>query len=494
MFRRRHKGPWPPSKDEEDILTRYRPIVVLAHIYEVVTGGIIRAGKTEYGAGTGFWLGQDPADDEYKFDIGTPTDYFRYDETNGVQIAADGSALTSIDGGEIQTGTILAASIAAGAITTAKLAANAVTAAKITAGTITATEIAADTITANEIAVATLTATELVANTITANKFNLALHFVDGTFTDDSPSAGSVAWAGCTVTYNGTTYTITNGNTDKAIIWWDKSLSTTTFQTTDTYPALDGTDDIIIGWNTSGTFMPLWQTRSVHGENIIAETITATEIAANAVTAAKINVSNLQALSVNTGALTVDDTLTMGEDGIITWMSGAAKITDDYFDMALTDSDRYAFRFLDGAAVHAYLAGYKSANFTQLSIEVIGPAEDKYGKFAVSAIEFIDADPETVDFIVRSDTGVYFGALNYAAGRRFKVDTMDAYFTNKVGINTDSPTAQLDVNSNIIRLRTAKTPASAGASGNQGDICWDASYLYICTATNTWERAAIDTW
>jgi len=45
-----------------------------------------------------------------------------------------------------------------------------------------------------------------------------------------------------------------------------------------------------------------------------------------------------------------------------------------------------------------------------------------------------------------------------------------------------------------LRLRTAKTPATAGADGNQGDICWNANFIYICTAANTWKRAAITTW
>jgi hypothetical protein len=38
------------------------------------------------------------------------------------------------------------------------------------------------------------------------------------------------------------------------------------------------------------------------------------------------------------------------------------------------------------------------------------------------------------------------------------------------------------------------TPASAGASGSVGDIAWDASYLYVCVAANTWKRAALTTW
>lgn len=39
-----------------------------------------------------------------------------------------------------------------------------------------------------------------------------------------------------------------------------------------------------------------------------------------------------------------------------------------------------------------------------------------------------------------------------------------------------------------------KTPASATATGIAGEICWDASYIYICTATDTWKRVAIAAW
>ena len=63
-----------------------------------------------------------------------------------------------------------------------------------------------------------------------------------------------------------------------------------------------------------------------------------------------------------------------------------------------------------------------------------------------------------------------------------------------MGFGTIEPTAQVDLSGNTIRVRTAKTPASAAATGNAGDICWDASYIYVCTATNTWKRAAISTW
>lgn len=66
--------------------------------------------------------------------------------------------------------------------------------------------------------------------------------------------------------------------------------------------------------------------------------------------------------------------------------------------------------------------------------------------------------------------------------------------TGNVGIAAASPTHALDVNSDSIRVRTAKTPASASDTGTQGQIAWDANYIYICTATDTWKRVAIATW
>jgi hypothetical protein len=63
-----------------------------------------------------------------------------------------------------------------------------------------------------------------------------------------------------------------------------------------------------------------------------------------------------------------------------------------------------------------------------------------------------------------------------------------------VGTSSDSGGALFQVNGDRIRVGTAKTPASASATGTAGEICWDASYIYVCTTTNTWKRTAITTW
>lgn len=37
-------------------------------------------------------------------------------------------------------------------------------------------------------------------------------------------------------------------------------------------------------------------------------------------------------------------------------------------------------------------------------------------------------------------------------------------------------------------------PASAAASGTAGQLAYASGQLYICVATNTWQRVAIATW
>ena len=63
-----------------------------------------------------------------------------------------------------------------------------------------------------------------------------------------------------------------------------------------------------------------------------------------------------------------------------------------------------------------------------------------------------------------------------------------------VGTSSNTGGALLQVNGDRVRIATAKTPASATDTGSAGEICWDANYIYVCTATNTWKRTAIATW
>jgi hypothetical protein len=88
----------------------------------------------------------------------------------------------------------------------------------------------------------------------------------------------------------------------------------------------------------------------------------------------------------------------------------------------------------------------------------------------------------------------YFGtgiAFQLAASEKARIDSSGRLL---VGTSSDSGGARLQVNDNRIRIATAKTPASASDTGTAGEICWDADYIYVCTATDTWKRTTISTW
>lgn len=64
-----------------------------------------------------------------------------------------------------------------------------------------------------------------------------------------------------------------------------------------------------------------------------------------------------------------------------------------------------------------------------------------------------------------------------------------------IEINNGSPGTFRDLIVRNLRMSAPTlVPASASASGSEGQIAWDANYVYVCTATNTWKRVAIATW
>ena len=64
----------------------------------------------------------------------------------------------------------------------------------------------------------------------------------------------------------------------------------------------------------------------------------------------------------------------------------------------------------------------------------------------------------------------------------------------KSNIASPSFTGNVSTSGDSVRIDTAKTPSSATDTGTTGQIAWDADYVYVCTATDTWKRSAITTW
>lgn len=43
-------------------------------------------------------------------------------------------------------------------------------------------------------------------------------------------------------------------------------------------------------------------------------------------------------------------------------------------------------------------------------------------------------------------------------------------------------------------VTTVSVPATTTSTGKPGQIAYDSSYLYVCTAADTWRRTALSTW
>jgi hypothetical protein len=100
---------------------------------------------------------------------------------------------------------------------------------------------------------------------------------------------------------------------------------------------------------------------------------------------------------------------------------------------------------------------------------------------AEAGIVYFNADGSSVPATV----------FRFGGTERLRIDSSGRLL---VGGSADSGGALLQVFGDRIRISTAKTPASATATGTTGEIAWDANYIYVCTATNTWKRTAISTW
>lgn len=81
------------------------------------------------------------------------------------------------------------------------------------------------------------------------------------------------------------------------------------------------------------------------------------------------------------------------------------------------------------------------------------------------------------------------GQITLAAGRLL--------YGSSTGVGTSSAALTYNPSSGSLTVgslqATLSTPASSSAACTAGAIVWDASYIYVCTATDTWKRATLGT-
>lgn len=193
---------------------------------------------------------------------------------------------------------ITAEKIVAGAITAEKISAGAVTAEKISAGAITADKISAGAITAAKIQAGTITAQQLQAGLITADSGLIAVGAIQtAQIADASITSAKIVELNADLIKSGTLMTerlllVGEGGVVYEINAASSGLSQTELAEDKYKNYLNGT--VIVA-------------NSITAAQIAAGTITANEIAANAITAAKINVADLFASEATIAAINAMD-------------------------------------------------------------------------------------------------------------------------------------------------------------------------------------------
>lgn len=203
-------------------------------------------------------------------------------------------------------------------------------------------------------------------------------------------------------------------------------------------------------------------------------------------------------------SLTVDVQSTAGSGtGVATWnISLAAPSSDAVLNAQLVQHMQHALDLAGIAARRSVAADVNGTAHEEVLICHINHLADLVGVVAraISGGDIIVrrgtvGDP-SIHIADDPDTGMWSPGADALAWSVGGVQGMRLTADRRLGLgdNNNTPTGVLDVADNKLRVRTAQTPASTGAAGNQGEIAWDANYLYVCVATNSWKRVAIATW
>ena len=322
--------------------------------------------------------------------------------------------------------------IEAGAVGTTELADNSVTTVKIVDLNITAPKLNNEAVTTEKIA----------AWAVTADKMNERDHTLNQgfTLTNDSPSAGSVAWSGLVIYHQGNSYTITDGSTADKYIYWDKSLSTTTLQSSGTYPNLDD-EDLFVFINKSGTGLTLPGATTVDGDVIIPGTLAADRIVANSITAAQIAAGTITAAEISSNTITANEIAA----GTITAVEIAANTitANEIAANTITGAEIAAGSISASDAVFA-AAAIVTADIANLAVTTAKIADAnitavKIGSAAVTNAKIQDAAVTTAKI---NDLAVTTAKIASAAITNAKINDLSADKINAGTLNADRVAAR----------------------------------------------------
>jgi len=336
---------------------------------------------------------------------------------------------------------------------------------------------------------------------------------VESIFTNDSPDPGYVSWSNVVLYWKDNKYEIADGSTNKKYIWWDYSVSTTTFQTSDTRPELE-LEDVIIGYNDNGTWRLMCYQPTVMADYVRAGVLQSSNWGAT--TGSQFNLddgtfklggSDSPKLSWNGSTLSVEGNVTItGGTGVANLSDAGDLATLDVVgtaqiqDLAVTTAKIDDLAVTEAKIADAAITNAKIAN-AAITTAKIGDLQVTGAKIADATITSAKISDLTFDKITAGTntasltigSGGYIQSANYSPGSAgFKIDgSGDAEFndvTVRGALITQSGSSlNADyITSGTLTGRTVQT-ASSGTrcimtpTGTYGHVIgiWDGTNWYV---------------
>jgi hypothetical protein len=135
-----------------------------------------------------------------------------------------------------------------------------------------------------------------------------------------------------------------------------------------------------------------------------------------------------------------------------------------------------------------------------------------FGRFSTSAAHILISSGSTGSIVLNRNGYLYWsGSTSSAAGGGTSAGVRSAaagvveitqgenssHALGTLQVATvENPGAVLNLGNSTygVKIATPTPPATAASTGTAGQVAWDADYIYICTATDTWKRATLTTW
>lgn len=138
--------------------------------------------------------------------------------------------------------------------------------------------------------------------------------------------------------------------------------------------------------------------------------------------------------------------------------------------------------------------------FSNTNHQISGNVDLTTGSAEFSVAGYVNFSNSVATHVINGAINIY-GSIttgsvaNFNAGNISTSSTTGcAVFAKGIGVGGDSYFSG-SVIANEFRLSALNnTPSSSSDTGTLGEIRYDANYIYVCVATNTWKRSPISTW